>query len=90
MNQAPLSPLLITPVARNQAKQRAAQLIQEIARDLVKPTEASGDSIAQRETVSKITKAAQATRQLSYQGIQQLAAKFQVAQQQQHQGQQQP
>ena len=92
MDEAPLSPLLITPVSRSQVKARAAELIQEIASDLVKPTESSGDSMAERETVSKVATLVKALRQLKYQEIQSLAGRYQLGQgqqQQQHQGRQQ-
>lgn len=51
LDQAPLSSMLITPLKRQQMKERVHELMKEIAQDLTKSTEK--DSIAEREVLSK-------------------------------------
>jgi hypothetical protein len=74
LDQAPLSSMLITPLKREQMKQRVMDLMKEIARGLVKSTEK--DSIAEREILSKISVVVKIVRVLNKPDIDELAHKL--------------
>jgi hypothetical protein len=74
LDQAPLSSMLITPLKRTQMKQRVHELMKEIVQDLTKSTEK--DSIAERETLSKISTVVKILRVLNTSGIEEVAQKW--------------
>jgi hypothetical protein len=74
LDQAPLSSMLITPLKREQMKERVHELMKEIAQDLTKSTEK--DSIAEREVLSKISTVVKVLRVLNSQGIKEVAQRW--------------
>lgn len=74
LDEAPLSSMLITPLKRDGLKQRVHELMQEIVRDLYQSTEK--DSIADRETLSKISTVVKTLRVFNTPGIEEVARKW--------------
>jgi hypothetical protein len=70
MRKAPLNPLLISPLDKQGMLQRVRELMKEVVRDLSRSTET--ESMAEKETLSKIFTVAKILRRLDYDDVYQL------------------